>query len=143
MSRMSLPAVRHPDDRPIATIRALVAFARERKRWPDAGELHRHRPRRTRLGSLRTVLRSLEFLRDQHLVEYRGHQHTARWVPTPLGFEVARIAPYAPPGERGPGLADVARILATVAEAPRIQEPAPIVLRANDLGFSTRLDIAE
>jgi hypothetical protein len=143
MSRMSLPAVRHPDDRPIATLRALVAYAREHERWPDAYELARFRPRRTRLGSRATVQRELAALRDRGLAELRGLRTATRWLPTFAGFDVLGIAPYQPKGERGPAMADVAAILATTMHASHNQRPAPVIVRHGVFALPSNLEIAD
>ena len=57
-------------DRAKSTLRAVIAFAKERDRWPDLDELRAYT--RRNLGSRSTVLRTLQSLRDNGCLELRG-----------------------------------------------------------------------
>lgn len=82
-----------PYERPKAVLRALIAFAKERDRWPDARELREYR---RRLGGRTVVYAALRHVADLGLAEQRGHASTSRWVPTAHGFEIIGKPPFRP-----------------------------------------------
>lgn len=105
----------HPDDRPKATLRAVIAFAKARDRWPDATEL---RTSNRKLGCERTVQVQLAALRKRGLVELRGWSAGARWVVTAQGFDLLGKPIFAPSLERQKARTDAAHLLAVPQTQP-------------------------
>ena len=96
-------------DRPKATLRALIQYAKDRDRWPSADELHKFR---LRLGSLATVKRTLVFLRDRGLAELHGRTGAARWIATDHAFDTLHKPKFVPPAEARRARNDARTLLA-------------------------------
>jgi hypothetical protein len=111
----------HPDDRVKATLRAIIAFAKARDRWPDAPELRHSNPK---LGSHATVHASLTTLREHGLIELRGWSAGARWTVTDDGFAVLGKPIFAPSMERRRARLDANAALATTQNHPN-RKPWP------------------
>ena len=103
------------EDRPVAVLRALVAFAKDKGRWPGADELRLYR---RRIGSRATVQRTLAVLRDRGMVELRGRRQSSRWVPEPPAFDLLRIPPFVAPLERQRARDDAATLLSPRHASP-------------------------
>jgi hypothetical protein len=122
----------HADDRPKATLRALIAYGKQRGSWPNLREL---RAFRRRLGCEVTVHTALCRLRNSDLVVLRGHTHQARWVPTERAWDLLGRAPFVPHFERERHFADVA--IAFLQAIPSPPAPAsPHAIRAASAGLN-------
>jgi hypothetical protein len=132
-----------PEDRPKATLAAVIRFARARDHWPDAIELRTfHRA----LGCRATIQASLSALRDNGLLELRGWSAGARWVATAEGFALLRKPVFTPTSERTRTRRDAATILEDHPGRRATQTlPSPRVATAGLLRapFVATLDVFE
>ena len=133
--RTKKPKGMHPDDRPKATLRAIVAFAKQRDRWPDLDEIHAFRKK---IGSRAEVYRQLASLRERGLIELRGHRQASRWVITPAGFDVIGSPPIRTTFEKERAFVDVALI-----HISAFRQPTPIVLTGPLPLHAASLEIAD
>lgn len=132
----------HPEDRPKAVLRALVAFGKARDRWPDGIELHAFRRDRHRIGSYAEVKRQLATLREHGLVELLGRKQASRWRPTAAGFDVIAAPPIQPLWERQQCQVDVTLLLLNPKQGSHIRQRAAIVTRPGVIAIPADLEIA-
>ena len=120
-------------ERPKAVLRALIAFAKQRDRWPDGRELREYR---RRLGGRTIVYQCLRFLADRGLVEQRGANQQARWLPTDAGFALLGRPPFRPGLELRQDRADSHLILDQT-----IRSRATILSGATEPLYASGLDV--
>ena len=111
-----------PVERAKSTLRAVIAYAKERDRWPDVDDL-RAQCRRN-LGSRSTVLRTLNMLRDNGLLELRGRTSASRWIATDAGFELVGRPKFTTVTDRQAARSDAALILASLNPKRTLRQSA-------------------
>ena len=117
-------------DRAKSTLRAVIAFAKERDRWPDLDELRA--ACRRNLGSRSTVLRTLQSLRDNGCLELRGRTSASRWIATDAGFELVGRPKFSTSMERQAVRVDAAIVLASTNRRSATCHPVGTRIRTQE-----------